>query len=226
MMRLARSVPRHAAPVALLLCLGVASCERKGIEEQQVPKGVEHVPAPADGAPIAGHQHAESENAAAAQPGATQGMPAAGQPSPGEEAIPGSVPQRWRHVAEPRPMRLATFQIPDESGPVELAITRFPGRVGGELANLNRWRGQMGLPAATEAEVEGMIERFEAPGFDGYTARIAGADMHMLAAGVYEAAHDRTWFVRVTASPDVADRLAPEVFGYARSIAGLGPEGP
>ena len=121
-------------------------------------------------------------------------------------------------------MRLATFEIPDEAGPIEVAVTQFPGRVGGELANINRWRGQMGLPAAAEAELEDLVDRFEAPGYAAYIARIAGAEAHMLAVGVYEAAADRTWFVRATAPAGAIDRVEPEMTAFARSIAGLAAE--
>ena len=137
---------------------------------------------------------------------------------------PWTVPERWITVPGERSMRLATFEIPDESGPIEVAVTQFPGRVGGELANINRWRGQMGLPAAAEAELEDLVDRFEAPGYDAYIARVAGAEAHMLAVGVYEAAADRTWYVRATAPADAIDRVEPEILAFARSIAGLAAE--
>ncbi len=148
-------------------------------------------------------------------------------PAPEQEpaaAGPWTVPERWVTVPGERPMRLATFEIPDEAGPIEVAVTQFPGRVGGELANINRWRGQMGLPAAAEAELEDLVDRFEAPGYDAYIARIAGAEAHMLAVGVYEAAADRTWFVRATAPAGAIDRVEPEMTAFARSIAGLAAE--
>lgn len=119
-------------------------------------------------------------------------------------------------------MRVATYIAPDEAGPVEVALTRFGGNVGGELANVNRWRAQLGLPAIEPADLESAIVRFEVPGFDGYAARIESEAGVMLAYGVYERAGDQTWFVRATV-PDaaVADRIEPGVREMARSIAGL-----
>src|SRR5690606_18990816 len=95
-----------------------------------------------------------------------------GSPAEAGDADPWVVPIGWTLVPGERPMRVATYEAPGPDGPVEVAITRFPGRVGGELANINRWRGQMGLPPVDESELEAVIERFEAPGFDGYQARI------------------------------------------------------
>ena len=117
-------------------------------------------------------------------------------------------------------MRLATYVVQDSAGPFEVSISRFPGRVGGELANLNRWRGQMGLEAIDEARLDEALTRFAADGFKGYEARIESSSGVMLAAGVFEAAADQTWFVRATVpTPDAAERHAAEIFGVARSIA-------
>lgn len=187
------------------------SCGEEQIEEQQVPKGSETVP------------DAPAMSPAPPPPSGEQAGSPDGDGSPEEPgaADPWVVPVGWTLVPGERPMRVATYEAPGPDGPVEVAITRFPGNVGGELANINRWRGQMGLPAIDESELESVIERFEASGYDGYQARIEGDDMHMLAAGVYEQANDRTWFVRANVAPETTDELAPQVFGFARSIAGL-----
>ncbi len=184
--------------VACLTTLG--ACERRGVEERTVDKGVENVPERQTPAP-----------------------PASAAPGEGEAGSdwPWTVPAEWAEDTAPRQMRLATYMVPDPAGDVEVAMSRFGGRVGGELANINRWRGQMGLPPIGEGELEDAIDRFRAPGFEGYEARIESATGVMLASGVYEEAIDQTWFVRTTLSgPEVADRVGAEVFGVARSIAG------
>ena len=44
-------------------------------------------------------------------------------------------------------MRLASHKVSDEDGnEIDFSITSFPGDVGGLLANVNRWLGQIGLP--------------------------------------------------------------------------------
>ena len=122
-------------------------------------------------------------------------------------------------------MRLATYVAPDPAGPVEVAVTRFGGRVGGDLANINRWRGQMGLSPIDDVELESLLVRFSAPGYDGYEAHIEAVSGVMLAAGVYDEAADQMWFVRATVSnTDIAERLRADLFGMARSIAGLDNE--
>lgn len=119
-------------------------------------------------------------------------------------------------------MRLATYIAPDSAGAVEVAVTRFGGRVGGEVANINRWRVQMGLGAIVEGELDAAVTRFSSAGFEGYETRIESPRGVMLAAGVYEEAIDQTWFVRATVlEKAAADRLQDDLFRMARSIAGV-----
>jgi hypothetical protein len=49
-------------------------------------------------------------------------------------------------------MRYATLQ-PSVQGKTEVSIVMLSGTVGGELANVNRWRGQIGLAPVDEAEL-------------------------------------------------------------------------
>lgn len=50
--------------------------------------------------------------------------------------------------------RYATFVIPGSDGLTgDLSITQLSGVAGGLLGNINRWRGQIGLPALSESEL-------------------------------------------------------------------------
>jgi hypothetical protein len=42
-------------------------------------------------------------------------------------------------------MRFATLTPPSGGGKAEVSVVCLPGAAGGELANVNRWRGQIGL---------------------------------------------------------------------------------
>src|SRR5262245_54174666 len=60
------------------------------------------------------------------------------------------LPTGWKQ-ADPRPMTVANFVVPGRDG-IDASIASFPGTTGGALGNVNRWRGQMALPAISEAE--------------------------------------------------------------------------
>ena len=54
------------------------------------------------------------------------------------------VPEGWLEFA-PSSIRKANFKISNATGNAEVSVTVFPGDVGGNLANVNRWRQQIGL---------------------------------------------------------------------------------
>jgi len=182
--------------VSLVLAAGVFACdEQSGVAEQRVPKGVEPPPRAWTDAPASSR---ESQTAV--------------------DASGWVVPEGWRRSEEERPMRLATYEAPAADGWVEVAVTRFPGRVGGELANINRWRGQMGLPPIHEADLPDALERFTCPAGPGYVARLEGDESHMLAIAVYESAAGRTWFVRATDVETRIDAIEPAARRLACSL--------
>ncbi len=59
------------------------------------------------------------------------------------------LPPGWKELAG-NGMRAATFRLPQAAGKAEVSVVVLPGDVGGELANVNRWRGQLALPPVTE----------------------------------------------------------------------------
>ncbi|MDP3542667.1 MAG: hypothetical protein Q8T11_09410 [Elusimicrobiota bacterium] len=60
-----------------------------------------------------------------------------------------SMPKGWKEVPGTG-MRLATF-VPPGGLKTEGTVVSLPGDSGSELANANRWRGQIGLPPTDEA---------------------------------------------------------------------------
>lgn len=147
----------------------------------------------------------------------SQAVPPTAGASPSSQ-WPWSVPDNWTLVPGERPMRLATYQMQGLTGPVEVAISRFPGDVGGMLANVNRWRGQVGLPPATDADLAGMIEPFENPGFNGSLLHIQGAEQHIVVASIFESGANQTWTVRVSGSLEVAEAVKADVFAFGRTF--------
>ena len=61
-----------------------------------------------------------------------------------------AVPADWKSTA-PGPMQLAKFMASDPAGgKAEVTVSSLPGEAGGALANVNRWRGQIGLGPVAE----------------------------------------------------------------------------
>jgi hypothetical protein len=128
-----------------------------------------------------------------------------------------TLPDGWSRVEGDRPMRVATFTA-GEQDRIEIALTRFPGTVGGDLANMNRWRNDVRLEPITGDKLEPMLVRFDSGTWKGYTTRVRGEQRHMIVAAVHDPAADQTWFVRATTTPDLADRHEESVYAFARSL--------
>jgi hypothetical protein len=101
----------------------------------------------------------------------------------------------------------------------ELAVTAFPGDVGGEAANVNRWRGQIQLPPLGEAEVAANITRLEANGLNIAVVDLAGGSTRML--GAIVPFGGATWFFKLL-GPDAV--VAGERPLFLEFLSTLRPE--
>ncbi len=154
------------------------------------------------------------------------------QPTPAEEAgdqasqaqpAPQKAPYRWTlptgWTEKPASgMRLATIIIPQEKGDnLEASITEF----GGDLAgNINRWRGQVGLPTLPEAEVLPSLEKIDTQLGPAYIALIINpesTDKAMLAAIIPRPA-GTSIFVKVTGSADSLKATATTFRTFTQSL--------
>ncbi|MCC6683229.1 MAG: hypothetical protein IT445_20220 [Phycisphaeraceae bacterium] len=102
-----------------------------------------------------------------------------------------TLPKDWRLVPQTSAMRIATFEVGEGDAKLTITITSFPGDVGGLLANINRWRGQVQLPAVESLEQQPM-QSFDLAGRAVHVVSLPG----MTAAMIEEP--DRCWFVKMT----------------------------
>ena len=132
-----------------------------------------------------------------------------------------TAPANWQ-LAPAAAMRKATYTIAGDAGAkAELSITAFPGDVGGELANLNRWRGQSpyNLPPVTAAEAATALTRFAAGGL-----KIAVADLSTLPPapqrllGAIVPVGGDTWFFKLTGPAALLDKEKPAFLDFLKSL--------
>lgn len=119
------------------------------------------------------------------------------------------VPADWR-AQTPGPMLLASYGIDDSGGHAAVTISQLPGDAGGESANIRRWRGQLGLPPATEADLAQTVSSLEIDGKKAYVVDIKGTNVRtgkqarMVAVGVPRP--DGTWFYKLTGDESVVEK--------------------
>lgn len=74
-------------------------------------------------------------------------------PTAAGDGLGWTAPAHWKTKPQSA-MRKGSYAIAGDDGTeADMAVTAFPGDVGGDLANVNRWRGQIELPPIGEAEL-------------------------------------------------------------------------
>ncbi|MBL9134947.1 MAG: hypothetical protein JNK85_03720 [Verrucomicrobiales bacterium] len=91
--------------------------------------------------------------------------PSSGSPS-GPKAT-WEIPEGWKPVAAPQMVHSKWSAPADAAGSADVTVSVFPGEAGGLLPNLNRWRSQVGLGPAPDAELNPMVGNLEISGGQG-----------------------------------------------------------
>jgi hypothetical protein len=98
-----------------------------------------------------------------------------GPPQPAAEKINwGTLPAGWVEDPSPRPMRAHTINVESDGRKGEIIVSRLPQQgVGQLLDNINRWRGQVGLPPTTDPKAH-QPRQFSVAGLDGFAFDFEG----------------------------------------------------
>ena len=192
----------------LLVSLG---CGRDQVSQTTVAK---ETPAPPAGAPAAmPPMPAGAMPPGAMPPGMPPGMPAGQLPAPprptGTGALKWTLPNGWTETPGSG-MRYATLTPPD-AGKVELSVVVLPGPAGGELANVNRWRGQIGLPPIDEAALAGARTpvKCKAGTVAVFDFTSLGQIQSRMVTGLLATADGNTWFLKLMGDGDPVGKAKP-----------------
>jgi hypothetical protein len=183
----------------------LAACGDEKVSVYRVPKEKDpEPPAMAAGAP------------ADEAPGATMADTAV--PTASGADLVWQAPAGWR-VGAPAPMRKATYAVPGAGSEAELSITAFPSDVGGELANVNRWRGQVGMPPVAAADLEASLSRVEANGIKFTVVELVPpGDKAEGILGAIVPFDGSTWFFKLKGPVPVLKAAKADFIGFLHSV--------
>ena len=162
---------------------------------------------------------------AAAPPQSAQSLPS-GHPGVAESASPTlkwTLPAGWEEVA-PAEMRVASFRVKGAEGKqADVSIVPLSGMAGGALANVNRWRDQLGLAAITEGALSKIAEPVEIGGRPAKLFEQAGKlPASSEPARILGAIQDRdgtTWFFKMTGDDQLVAGQKPAFIGFLKSLS-------
>lgn len=212
---------RLAQVLPLVLALGLIGCRQDEIETYRVAKQPSAAAATAQGH---AHDHAPGE---AHDP---RGMPArpadrAPEPPPAPAAAgPAQTPRlAWKAPEgfKPKPaegMRFASYGVATPKGEADLSVIVLEGEAGGTLANVNRWRGQLGLPAIDEAALEKAALTVRSAAGASLVVELAAADggAGMIAAMLPK--DGQTWFFKLTGPSGATSAAKPSLLRFLGTL--------
>ncbi len=165
------------------------------------------------GTPVSDTDATPADNAAGTNtPGATTTSTASGA----RESAAGfsfTMPAGWRHAPD-RPARAFTlFAGPGEG--LECYVTSLNGDAGGTLANVNRWRGQLGLTPVSDSDLAAMTP-LQVMGRDAVLVECDGAAASLVGASCNGA--DHSVFVKMTGPRDLVKAQRSAFLAFCASL--------
>ena len=105
-----------------------------------------------------------------------------------------SLPEGWTDAGSSG-IRKANLRVNDARGSAEITALSFPGNVGGNLANVNRWCGQIELNTMSQAQLDSISEPITISYHGGTYLRLQGPQKSILV-GILPF-HGSTWFFKM-----------------------------
>jgi hypothetical protein len=133
-----------------------------------------------------------------------------------------TTPAGWTEVP-PSEMRVASFKVASADGKLaDVSVVPLPGMAGGDFANVNRWRGQVGLPAAPDDELQSAAETVQAGGQPAQLYDSAGQSSRIL--GVIQHRDSTTWFYKMTGDPALVGQQKQAFIAFLQSLNFASPQ--
>jgi len=209
--RVAKTCSTRTGP-ALLLGLLLSACGREDIRSYRVPK--EAKPTPGQAGLPAGHPDISAGAAGAAPTAAPR--------------LSWTKPEGWNEAA-PGQMRVAAFNVKSDTGKqADVSVIPLPGTAGGELANVNRWRGQVGLAAVAAEELTKTAEAVEiarqpAKLFE-VAGKASGSGDPTRILGVIQQRDGMAWFFKMTGEDALVAKEKAAFVAWLKSVKFETPE--
>ena len=131
------------------------------------------------------------------------------------------VPSEWQEQS-PGQINLAKWVVGSDSGggSAEVTVSAFPGDVGGLLANVNRWRGQVGLGNISQSDLSSHVTPVDVPGGKAMLVDVTGSKNGQKARliGAIVPREGRTWFFKLMGDEQVAEKQKSVFVKFVQTV--------
>lgn len=138
-----------------------------------------------------------------------------GGASPASEELKYEVPEGWQSTPAGG-MRRAAFTIERDGKSAEMTVIVLPGTAGGLLANVNRWRDQVGLPPVSEDELASSSHQLEVDGRTAHSVQLDGEAESIL--GVILQQPEQSWYFKLKGDNQLVSDERPAFDEFVRSV--------
>jgi len=137
-------------------------------------------------------------------------------------AVTWKTPPGWQELPASE-MRVGSFSVKGESGQkADVSIIPLAGMAGGDFANVNRWRGQVGASALSEDELKSQAQRVDVGGQEADLYDVAGKNPASGDAtrilGVIQHRDNTAWFVKMTGDDVLVEKQKPAFVDFLKSL--------
>ena len=112
-------------------------------------------------------------------------------------------PKHWQKQTASG-FRVASYLVTKNELKVDVSVTKFPGDVGGDLANVNRWRNQLGLSSISNMQLTSDITSFKVGAITIKSIQYNSVDKAILAAIIFR--NNESWFVKLMGDKTLVDQ--------------------
>jgi hypothetical protein len=123
-----------------------------------------------------------------------------------------TVPGDWKTLA-PSGIRIGNFIVEKAGKKADIAVQSFPGAVGAEVDNVNRWRQQVALEAISQSEI--VWKPITVDGSDGKLYDLSGPSDRILVASIPR--DGNTWFFKMRGDKDLVQAQQPAFLDFLKS---------
>jgi hypothetical protein len=111
-------------------------------------------------------------------------------------------PDGWSEQQPASRMLLASYSVHGKTGgKAEVTVSMLSGEGGGLLANVNRWRGQLGLSPITENEIPQMTSKIDLGAIKMTEVNLTAQDGSRAMHALIVPRDENTWFYKMTGDP-------------------------
>src|SRR6266550_4327612 len=138
-------------------------------------------------------------------------------------------PEGWNEVP-PGEMRVASFNVKRDGKQADVSVVPLPGAAGGDAANVNRWRGQLGLAPVTPEELQKAAQKVEVAGQPAELHDVVGKNPSSSEPtrilGVIQHRDGMAWFFKMTGDDQLVAQQKPAFIELLKSFQFAPAEGP